>query len=641
MNTHCDDLSSPTDRVALARPSSFAGLRNWEVLIFCILVGTLMPLIMGYSYGTGDQLEQLPLLSRAIDPNFCANDFFLNASQQFNPRTYYSWFLAILAQHGSVPKIFLALTWASGVMLALVTYGAAKSLVERSDLVGMFAVALVVATPGLTLGRPNFLIGGGGDYELVPAAIASWIALAALWAGLRDQPVICGLLAAVACIVQPLIGAEVGAIALTTAALLKLFDVPRHSIIAWLRGFSGIIVGFGILGASYLIFWHGRTTTIMGAREFIDLIGNFRSPHQYIPSTFRRIAYVTGFFLLLSFLISWCRWCRETGERKSAVALLIPAGIVLLSWIGGYLFVEIFPSRLWATAQTFRLGGLVTWLGFLVVARSAAKLFALNEGSGSASGAMLLAGTGDVQGVVLLLGHLPVMLRRVKSRIPESMRSSGWVLPCILGAAVLLIVGGQRNQSEGVLAVVALSLWYLMNRPGWWRNLVPLVLISGIFFLCLVKGRQIIPFFGEQVYALQNNYSPLDDIAIQARKLTPAGAVFLTPSDFARFRLLAQRAIVVDFKCTPVTDQGLREWKQRLDDCYGPIQSHGFEAIDEMDSHYQQTSWPQLQRLAQRYGATHAILFTSTPSEAPVLAQNALYKMVSLGTQKAVPAANQ
>src|SRR5215831_6145795 len=103
--------------IGVASSRSGGAVRLWpiEAVIFCLIAATLAPLVMGYSFGEDDQIEQLPLLYRALDPSYCVNDFFLNASGEFNPRIYYSWFLAALARHLPVPWIFLGLTWVTNV----------------------------------------------------------------------------------------------------------------------------------------------------------------------------------------------------------------------------------------------------------------------------------------------------------------------------------------------------------------------------------------------------------------------------------------------------------------------------------------------------------------------------------------------
>src|SRR5262249_32779301 len=148
-------MSSQQTQPPLSSARAIQKLSALEVFIFCITAGIFLLLALGYNYGVDDHLEQLPLLSRMMDSHYCTTVFFLNASNQFTPRTYYSWLLAGLDKRISVPRLFLALTLICSVMQALVPYGATKTLVQGSDAAAMIAIALVVATPGLTMGRPN------------------------------------------------------------------------------------------------------------------------------------------------------------------------------------------------------------------------------------------------------------------------------------------------------------------------------------------------------------------------------------------------------------------------------------------------------------------------------------------------------
>jgi len=67
----------------------------------------------------------------------------------------------------------------------------------------------------------------------------------------------------------------------------------------------------------------------------------------------------------------------------------------------------------------------------------------------------------------------------------------------------------------------------------------------------------------------------LNDDAIEIANFvaanTPENAVFLTPPDFGSFRLIANRAIVADWKSMPFQDIGMDGWWERMQDCYGVI----------------------------------------------------------------------
>ena len=78
-------------------PHPNTSLKLWIVLLFSILVG-VMGTLWGYRYGDGNQIEQLPIVMRAINPTYLANDFFTNVTQNAGPRAYFADFVARLAR---------------------------------------------------------------------------------------------------------------------------------------------------------------------------------------------------------------------------------------------------------------------------------------------------------------------------------------------------------------------------------------------------------------------------------------------------------------------------------------------------------------------------------------------------------------
>jgi hypothetical protein len=98
------------------------------------------------------------------------------------------------------------------------------------------------------------------------------------------------------------------------------------------------------------------------------------------------------------------------------------------------------------------------------------------------------------------------------------------------------------------------------------------------------------------------------------------------------FRVMAERAIVVDFKSFSYHDQAMVEWRQRLVECYGepPPGIGGFPAERAMEKNYRQIDDPWISRLAERYGVTHAVLYEETATSLPILFRGGPYKVVAV-----------
>lgn len=122
-----------------------------------------------------------------------------------------------------------------------------------------------------------------------------------------------------------------------------------------------------------------------------------------------------------------------------------------------------------------------------------------------------------------------------------------------------------------------------------------------------------------------------DEVAEFVRQNTPEESVFLTPPMWGQFRLLARRAIVVDFKAFPFADTAVAEWYERITSCYGnPIRT-GFAMVDELDENYRNIDDDTLLALQERYLISYAVLYNQTSTNFEVVFQSNGYKVIRLG----------
>lgn len=608
-----------------------------EILLFCALLATLFSIFRGYFFGITNHTEQLPMLYRLLDASYCSRDFFVNANAEFGPRTYYIRLLALLGSKLPLSVVFLALTWLANFGVCLITYLAARDLIERSDFAAMIACVFVMGATGADIGD----CGNIGLTYLVPGPLVYPLALLSLWAGIRRRVVICAVSASIAGVIHPLVGFEAGAIGLATAGLSVFFstDIDKeHRKKILVKKAAAVFLGVCILAATAVIFWAGRIPKSLDTEQFVNLVAYFRHPHHYVPSTWSIFKYVLTALFLFSFAISWKWWRDELFEDKSAAyRILPPVFIILLLWCGGYIFVELLPCRLWTTAQVFRLAFMLNWLMFLVIARTVASALINNEGLRSAGGWLTLMGAGSIFPMFAFLGHIAeIFRRRIAPVFPKYVESTVMAL-LFLVAAVLLSNYGNMHDAVAVLAFMAVAVCFLLFRPYWYRNVLPLlvlcILVSGI----IVDMRYRIPVLRRVFNRVNTNitstYSTyyLDEIAFQAHRLTAKNALFLTPpATFGRFRLLAGRSVVVDFKSFPFQDAAMLEWRTRLQDCYGSVEKTGFAAAGEMDANYRSIPEQRLLMLARKYGVDYAVLYRITDCKFPVLFENRAYKIVKV-----------
>jgi hypothetical protein len=132
---------------------------------------------------------------------------------------------------------------------------------------------------------------------------------------------------------------------------------------------------------------------------------------------------------------------------------------------------------------------------------------------------------------------------------------ANWVLWVTLAAIAIAWVTPARWRSIALTAAAAVTL----AAPLWYRRVELLHPSVGVY------------------------YEGLNDEGLYtwARTSTPVDAVFLTPPDLYRFRLIARRAVYADFKSPPLAPDALIEWHARL------CRMNGALPTDKKDAHRQ------------------------------------------------------
>jgi hypothetical protein len=114
-------------------------------------------------------------------------------------------------------------------------------------------------------------------------------------------------------------------------------------------------------------------------------------------------------------------------------------------------------------------------------------------------------------------------------------------------------------------------------------------------------------------------------IAEWARHNTPQDAIFIVPPHWGQFRILASRAIVVDWKAFPFADLSMLEWRTRIETVYG--NGNTYETLDES---YQRRTTQELIEIALLYDAQYAIVRDNISLELPTIFSNGDYQIVEI-----------
>jgi len=608
--------------------------RSWWGIVLLSLLAGVMITCQGYSFGSGNQADHLPTILRAMDGTYLRNDFFVNSMGGFAGRYFYFQLLAVSGRIVSLAYAFLALTFASNIATALVTGLAARDLF--GEWAAPIAICIVMAVDGIGLGEATSLRGS----QLNPQTFIVPLLILTLWAAMRGQAVLCGLAAGIAALFQPLLGLETGAVAL--AALTVQWLLARKSAVSPespLR-VSRLLVGGAIfvLFAALVLAPYWSSGGRLATEQFIQIAAEFRNPHHYIPSAFPAGDYrhAAAFIIAAGIAWQWLRGSRGASRRALTIAALI-VGFILLLCAGGYVFVEVIPTRLWTSLQAFRMTLIIKWLGMLLIAGSIARLLQKAEALEHVEAyALLLSAITPVSSAITyaLWAAKGVIGRLV--RLPPA--AFGGML---LAAALAFWNGAVPSLRFAVLLSFGLLLCAAFAQPSRLGRSVAAAACAAMIGLVLIgfvfpnNPASIITkkFATKPVITLADIQTPEGKVGRWAKANTPGDAVFLTPPDWAQFRLTAERAIVVDFKAFAWAEPEMAEWYERLVDCYGEVERTGFGARTDMDRAYHKITDDRILEVQRKYGISYAILYSETKTLFPVLYAGSGMKVVQVSTQ--------
>jgi hypothetical protein len=588
--------------------------------------------MIGAQFGYGNQIEQFSTVMRLLDPSAMPGDFYVDASVSFGPRYYYVHVLAALAGALSLPIAVHGLSILCNFLLATVSYTAATRLLGANTVGGALAAVLAVTNGGFSLGYAGYL----HFDSLQPASLAIPLALLGFYLVLTGRYVTCVLAFSAGALMHPLIGMEIAVISYAAAGAATLLCWRER------RGFRGFMplvlssIGFVAVMAAV---WGVPMVVTGGERmpddEFFRTLAIFRAPHHYLGLDFFRFQWILAGVFCAGAAIAFAIRLWQQGFSFEALALAAAIGITTAACLASLYFVDMAESRLWATAQVFRMTMLLKWCAYLMLAWLFGTWIAKGGAIEAILAAIAVAAAGDALSYVLVLVIVAkigfdLARRWIGGRIIEALI---WLsLPVILAAAVFIMTryGQEQYIVRAVLALACVALIYapLPGRDAGMR--IAIVLVAVVIATTAYTRDQ--GLFGWRALTAEFVWSDLQtpeaNIARAAEANSPADSLWLVPPRFESFRVIANRAVVADFTSIPFQDMPMREWRQRMEGLYAPGEATGFKASHVMTENYRNgIDW---QQAADRYGATHAVLFAETPWSGSVLFTNGTYKLVVL-----------
>ena len=164
-----------------------------------------------------------------------------------------------------------------------------------------------------------------------------------------------------------------------------------------------------------------------------------------------------------------------------------------------------------------------------------------------------------------------------------------------------------------LLTCVGAALWLTTTRQARFLTTTSAVIGLAMIALCAWRG----PYFGTVRIVVQDK--PYLAACDWIRDNTPVDAVFVVPPHEQEFRLRAQRAIVVNFKCVPQLSSELPAWRERLGQVLmmdiRQLRTPFKHTLYDMRNRYETLPPAHYANVARRYDARYILVGHRLPEE--------------------------
>lgn len=567
-----------------------------HVLISCLLIGFIFTLLTflytGYSFGTNNHIEQLPLIMREINEDYISRDPFVNDATQYGPRFYFTKLIASFGKYFPLIYLFFIFNFIFRYLLFILTFYIIFDLFKGNLLVSFLGSLSIVSWQVLEMGNAGMLI----SPELVPSVIAYPALLFAWWKIYNNNlrlalpPLLFGLL------IHPGLGVQITVLAIISKIVLLIFERKLQKSYKSLFIFSLFVIGF------ILAFWVIPINSGLEKDSYIYILAKFRHPHHYYPSYFSKnhinslIFFVISMFYSLYFIYKG-RYIRASFFRYLVISVLI----ALIFMVVGFVFVEYYPVRLIVTLQMFRYVGLIQWLGLISI-------------------------TAFVGLTLQELFSPSISLKGVRSHLVPVFVQVFIAIQLFYLGIYKILSATEKILGLYIFLIAVLLVWKSINNV--FKSLVVILLLS--YALTNFDHIDRILFPNKLNINMHSPGKLQLDISTFARENTINSSLFLTPPDFGFFRLTAERAILSDFKAFPLNESAMLRWYERLLFAYGKSDKIGFAVLPELNENYNNINDKRISVIQETFNIDYVVLPSSVLTSYKVLYSNEKYILIEL-----------
>lgn len=524
-----------------------------DVIAFTIAL--LVAFSFGFSYGNvGNQVTYYPHALNHLYPDFLAYDWLVKETTPYHGR--FEWIVWLTHELGSVAW------WSAILNLVLVTVGIfviyriALAYTQQWALVTFFIVLLVVMIDRTQTVGTSYLFGEG----LQPSAVASVAWLASILLFLRGRIQLSGVSLAFGGLFHAnflILG--IGMFGLAHLAL------GRDALLRRLAGQlipSLLILSFDL--PLILTMSSGE-----GSAAAHTILQQIRAPHHYIPET-----YLMDFWAWSGWMLAGLGAALSIDVRLVRLPTLALLGSIAASVIGATLLTTLVFVPTISQLYVWRLAPFGVIISQVVVASFAVRVtggtLALFDWQNPASRALVALGS-----LLVLRWYL------------HNYQILSYPIMTILGMSVLTVGLAMLIRYKPSAVGISVSIFA--------------VAAGGLLFSYL-------PSRVSAAYGRSTLFSPQtlgeEGELYQWAQRSPINSNFLIPPELEGFRLFGARAIVVDWKSTPIKPSELIAWHKRVEEVAGRKVGNEDDAVKG----YRNQSLSQLSKTARRFGANYIVI---------------------------------
>lgn len=537
---------------------------NLSIYTF-VIIGSLIA--VGYKFPIGGNFPELPQIQHLLNPELYKNDYHVQEMVKFNPRYYYYYIIYLLSNLGT------------GIPLAHFIY---QFLAFGSFILACYAIIQIYTNSKLAAAAMTFLCIAaaftdvGNTLIFSTKSVSSTFAMAfAIWGiyfSLLRKWLTGYFFFGLGCLLQFLVGLLPG---LMMLPVLAIECARRRKFKTLILSIVLLAVMASIVYVPMLLAGTTSTQTIDNA-EFVFIHAKVRNPHHILPSNWP----IGNWFNFICFIIGGLLCIKNTDllEKEDKFNFYIIVGTSIFALLLNYLFVDVYPLAFIAKIQLARTVPFAQLIIFIAVSLTIDQLY--QQKKIAIALLLLIILTLPFRGIIFLGLSVWQTINYVFIK-----RYTGFLWVLTVATLIFSLIYPLTDSWEIIGdRIISIPIFFLMLT---WPFILQKTAVStaikqtSTHILALATTATLVlgvagilpkPMLDIFQTRININAIPSDDLsrlALRFSQISSQDALVLIPPSVTSFQYFSQRAIVVNFKNFPLTEKGIKEWRNRMETVLG------------------------------------------------------------------------